>query len=103
MDDLVDAGLARAPTRDIPDVADHGLANLAPWLGVGAAVVLAAVMWRRHHVSGHVALGAVVLSVVFPPWVIPGAGVIVLTVARCVRFARTSDRLTGAPAAPSSA
>jgi hypothetical protein len=90
VDALVDAGLGRAPTEGLPDVADHGLANLAPWLAVVAAVAMAGVFWRRGHVSRRVAIGSGLLSVVFPPWIIPGAGVLVLVVARCIAYERSS-------------
>jgi len=89
VDHLVDAGLGHAPTENLPDVADHGLANLAPWLAVVAAVAMAGALWRRGHVSLRVAVGAGLLSVVFPPWIIPGAGVIVLVVARCIAKERS--------------
>lgn len=104
VDDLVDAGLGHAPTEGLPDVADHGLANLAPWLAVVAAVAMASVLWRRGHVSLRVALGAGLLSVVFPPWIIPGAGVVVLVVARCIAKARSlnqSAMTTGEAPTPS--
>jgi hypothetical protein len=90
VDDLVVAGLGRAPTEGLPDVADHGLANLAPWLAVVAAVAMAGVFWRRGHISGRVAIGSALLSVVFPPWIVPGAGVLVLVVARCIAYERSS-------------
>jgi hypothetical protein len=89
VDELADAGLGHAPTEGLPDIADHGLANFAPWLAVVAAVAMAGVLWRRGHVSLRVALGAGLLSVVFPPWIIPGAGVVVLVVARCIVQARS--------------
>ncbi len=87
---LVDAGLGSAPTEALPDVADHGLANLAPWLAVVAAVAMAGVFWRRGHVGRRVAIGSALLSVLFPPWIFPGAGVLVLVVARCIAYERTS-------------
>jgi hypothetical protein len=90
VNDLVDAGLGHASSENLPDVADHGLANLAPWLAVVAAVAIAVVLWQRGHVSRNVAIGAGLLSVVFPPWIVPGAGVIVLVVARCIAYARSS-------------
>lgn len=90
VDALVDAGLGTAPTEGLPDVADHGLANLAPWLAVVAAVVMAGVFWRRGHVSQKVAIGSGLLSVCFPPWIIPGAGVLVLVVARAIAYHRSS-------------
>jgi len=89
VDDLVDAGLGHAPTRGLPDIADHGLANLAPWLAVVAAVAMAGVLWRRGHVSPRVAVGAGLLDLLFPPWIFPGAGVIVLLVARVIAKARS--------------
>jgi hypothetical protein len=88
---LVDAGLGHAPTEGLPDVADHGLANLAPWLAVVAAVAMAGVFWQRGHVSRNVAIGSGLLSVVFPPWIIPGAGVLVLVVARCIAYEKSSS------------
>jgi hypothetical protein len=90
VNDLVDAGLSHTSTENLPDVADHGLANLAPWLAVVAAIATAGVIWRRGHVSRNVGIGAALLSVVFPPWIIPGAGMIVLAVARCIAYARSS-------------
>lgn len=89
VDDLIEAGLAHAPTEGLPDVADHGLADLAPWLGVAAAVLMAITLWRRGLVSSPVAIGSMVLSVVFPPWIIPGAGVVVLVFARAVAYGRS--------------
>jgi hypothetical protein len=110
VDALVRAGMARTPTSqlsyDATVDAAHGLANLAPWLAVGAAVILAVAFWRYRHVSGRVAFGAAALSVVFPPWIIPGAGVLVLTVARCIAYHRSfaADRPSptgaSAPALP---
>lgn len=88
IDDLVAAGFGHVPTADVPDIADHGLANLAPWVAVIAAVALTAALWRRRHVSTRVAAVAAVLNVLFPPWIIPGAGVVVLVGARCVARAR---------------
>jgi hypothetical protein len=92
VDDLVAAGLGHAPTENLPDVADHGLANLAPWLAVVAAVAMAGVFWRRGHVGLRVAVGAGLLSIVFPPWIIPGAGVVVLVVARCIARGRSLNQ-----------
>jgi len=90
VDDLVDAGLGTAPAEGLPDVADHGLANVAPWLGALAAVVMAGVFWRRGHISQNVAIGSALVSVFFPPWIIPGAGVLVLVVARANSYERSS-------------
>jgi hypothetical protein len=90
IDDLVAAGHAQTPTSAVPDVADHALANSSIWWGVAAALLLvASFRWRRHIGTG-TAIGAAIASVLFPPWLIPGAGVVVVMIARCV--ARHRDR-----------
>ena len=67
-----------------PTSADHSLANSSIWYAVLAALVLvAAFRWRRH-IGNRAAAGAAVVSVLFPPWIIPGAGVVVLAIVRCV-------------------
>lgn len=92
VDALVRAGMGHTPTSQLVENADiesaHDLANLAPWLGVLAALALTGALWRYRHVSGRVAIGAAVVNVIFPPWIIPGAGVLVLTVARCIAYHR---------------
>jgi hypothetical protein len=94
VDALIDAGMADTPTSQLGENATidsaHDLANLAPWLGVLAALALTGVLWRYRHISGRVAAGAAVFSVIFPPWIIPGAGVIVVTIACCIAFHRAS-------------
>lgn len=94
VDALVRAGMGDTPTSQLVDHATidsaHDLANLAPWLAVLAALALTASLGLYRHVSGRVAIGAAVLSVVFPPWIIPGAGVLVVTIARCIAYHRSS-------------
>jgi hypothetical protein len=93
VDDLVGAGYAQTPTGSVPDVADHALANSSVWYGVAAAVLLVAAFRRRGHIGNRTTIGAVIASVIFPPWIIPGLGVVVLAIVRCV--ARGRER--GAP------
>jgi hypothetical protein len=97
IDSLVGAGEADTPTSELlvgPTLdSAHDLANLAPWLGVVAAIALTVVLWRHRHISGRVAAGAVLLSVIVPPWIVPGAGVIVVTVACCIAFQRRAREL----------
>ncbi len=92
IDALTRAGMAHTPTSALvqtPDIESaHDLANLAPWLGVITALALTGAFWRYRHVSGRVAIGSAVLNVAFPPWIIPGAGVLVLGVARCIAYNR---------------
>jgi hypothetical protein len=94
VDDLVDAGYGFTPTSTVPDVADHSLANSSIWWAVVAALVLVAAFRWRHHIGDAATVGACV-AMIFPPWMIPGAGVLVLTVVRCVAHGRARrDRST---------
>jgi hypothetical protein len=67
----------------------HDLSELCSYLGVGTAIVLTVVLFLRGHVSRGVMIGAVVVSVLFPPWIVPGAGVLVLTIALCIARGRS--------------
>ncbi len=91
VDDLVGAGHARTPTSAVPDIADHGLANTSVWYAVGAAVLLIAAFRRRRHIGDRATVAALILTVVVPPWVVPGFGVVVLATARCVARHRDDD------------
>ena len=91
VDDLVGAGHAHTPTSSVPDVADHSLANSSVWYAVGAAVLLVAVFRRRRHIGNRATAGAAILTFVFPPWIVPGFGVVVLTIVRCVARYREGD------------
>jgi hypothetical protein len=88
IDDLVAAGYSHTPTSAIPDVADHGLANSSVWYAVAAALILVASFRWRRLIGNRATIGAAVTSVIFPPWIIPGAGVIVLAIVRCVARGR---------------
>ena len=95
IDDLVAAGHSRTPTSSVPDVADHALANSSIWYAVVAALVLVASFRWRRHIGNRATIGAAIVSVLFPPWIIPGAGVIVLAIVRCV--ARRRKRTPSGP------
>jgi hypothetical protein len=72
----------------------HDLAEISMWLAVAAAVVLAIVLLLRSQISRGVAIGAILVSLIFPPSFFPGAGVVVLAVALCVTRHRTfSDQI----------
>jgi hypothetical protein len=66
----------------------HDLAEISSWLGVAAAIVLAIVLLFRGQIGRGVAIGAVLVSLLFPPWIVPGAGVLVLAIALCVTRSR---------------
>lgn len=57
----------------------HDLAQLSSFVAVAGALLLIAAAWRTGAVSGRVAIVSAVLSVLIPPWIFPGAGVVVLT------------------------
>lgn len=94
VDALVRAGMADTSTSQLVEDAAissaHDLANGAPWLAVLGSLALIGALWRCRHVSGRVAIGAAVLSVIFPPWIVPGAGVLVVTIARCIAYDRAA-------------
>jgi hypothetical protein len=96
VDALVRAGMGDTPTSQLVEDATidtaHDLANLAPWLGVLAALALTGALWRYRHVTSRLAVGAAVLNVIVPPWIFPGAGVLVLVIALCISYHRTSRR-----------
>ena len=91
VDDLVAAGYSRTPTGSVPDVADHSLANSSVWYAAAAALLLVAAWRRRRHIGNRATIGAVVATVIIPPWIIPGAGVIVLAIVRLVQRGRAAD------------
>jgi hypothetical protein len=66
----------------------HDLAEMSMWLGVAAAIILAIVLLVRGQIGRGVAIGAVIVSVLFPPWIVPGVGVLVLAIALCVARSR---------------
>ena len=61
----------------------HDLAEISMGLAVAAAVVLAIVLLLRSQISRGVAIGAILASLLFPPWFFPGAGVLVLAGSCC--------------------
>ena len=82
-----DQASARGPLRP-GFVSGHDLAERWTWLVVGVAVLLAGWLWFKHAVSNGVGIAAIVLSLIFPPWIFPGAGLIVLTIATVIRRSR---------------
>jgi hypothetical protein len=59
----------------------HDLAEMSSFVAVAGALLLIASVWRAGVVSGRVAIISAVLSLLIPPWIFPGAGVVVLTFA----------------------
>jgi hypothetical protein len=67
----------------------HDLAQQGALGAVVATVLAAGLLWRRRLTSAKVAAGAAVLSVIFPYWMAPGFGIVVLVVAAVVARARS--------------
>jgi hypothetical protein len=105
VDALVEAGLADTPTSQLVMTealeSAHGLADLAPWFGVVSALAVAGTLWRYGYISARVGAGAALLSVIFPPWIVPGAGMLVVTIARCIAFQRESSSSAPSSSTPS--
>jgi hypothetical protein len=68
-------------------VSGHALAERGVWYVIGSAVALAGWLWFVHAVGNGVGTTAIIVSAIFPPWIFPGAGIIVLTVATVIRRA----------------
>lgn len=88
VDDLVAAGYSHTPTGAVPDIADHSLANSSVWYAEIAALLLVVAWRRRDHIGNRATIAAVVTTVLIPPWIIPGAGPILVAIIRLIRRAR---------------
>jgi hypothetical protein len=76
----------------------HSLTGRGALIAVLASIVLIWVLRSRRAIPTGLAVGATVASVIFPYWILPGAGVLVLAIGTVVLRAR---RLRGAgPTAP---
>ena len=62
----------------------HDLAELGGWGAVLATMLVAGLLWLRGLVSARVAVAAAVVSLVFPYFIAPGAGVVVLMISVAV-------------------
>ena len=70
----------------------HDLAALGAWGAVLATMLVAGLLWLRGLVSAQVAVAATVVSLVFPHFIAPGAGVVVLAVSVVVARSRRPAR-----------
>jgi hypothetical protein len=69
----------------------HVVAQWSSFAAVAGALFLIAAVWRTGAVSRQVAIVSAVLSILIPPWIFPGAGVVVLTFAVVRRRQRQLD------------
>jgi len=65
----------------------HDVAALGAW-GAVLATILAAGLWHRRSVSAKVAAAAATVSLVFPHFIAPGAGMVILAVPAAVARSR---------------
>lgn len=63
VDDLIEAWHARTPTTSIPDIADHSLANAAPWWAVVAAAAFVLTCRHQKIIGNRLTIGATAASV----------------------------------------
>jgi hypothetical protein len=91
--DLIAAGYSHTPTGSVPDVADHSLANSSVWYAEAAALLLVTAWRRRRCIGNRATIGAILVTLIIPPWFIPGAGVLVLAIVRLVQRGRASEVL----------
>jgi hypothetical protein len=66
----------------------HDLAELGAWGAVLATMLMAGLLWLRRLVSAKVAVAAAAVSLVFPHFIAPGAGIVVLAVSAAVAYSR---------------
>ena len=62
----------------------HDLAGTCAYLAMAAAILLTILLRARRHIGTGVSIGAIAATIVFPYWIVPGAGVVVVTIALCV-------------------
>jgi hypothetical protein len=88
VDALIASGQANTPTDDLVDSAAlrdaHRLADWAPYLAVAGACIVVLGVYLVRSSSRRIAVVAAVLNVLIPPWILPGAGVVLLAIARIV-------------------
>jgi hypothetical protein len=105
VEDLIAAGHADTPTSLVPDIADHSLANAgtghvtgparqaaAPWFAVAASLAVVLTCRSGRIIGNRLAAGAAAASVLVPPWIIPGTGLIVLAAALMWRTIRSEKQ-----------
>jgi hypothetical protein len=66
----------------------HDLAEVGGWGAVLATMLVGGLLWLRGLVSARVAVAAALVSLVFPHFIAPGAGVVVLVVSVAVARSR---------------
>ena len=66
----------------------HELAELGAWGAVLATMLVAGLLWLRGLVCARVAVAAALVSLVFPHFIAPGAGLVVLVVSVAVERSR---------------
>ena len=59
----------------------HSLTDWGKYPVYVAVTLLTLVLWRREAISTGVAIAAVALTLVFPPWIVPAFGVLIIAIA----------------------
>lgn len=94
VDALIESGQAFTSTdalRDTVAVSDaHDLANTAPLYAVAGAMVVTYGLYRAGVASTRLAIVAAVLNVLIPYWIVPGFGLAVIAIRRCIARERAA-------------
>jgi hypothetical protein len=73
---------AEAVEETLPSVREgHDQASTGMWMVVGGAVAFAAILMATKAVGRGAGISSIVLSVIFPPWIAPGLGLVVVAIA----------------------
>lgn len=94
LDALIDSGQAFTSTDALlnsPAVNDaHDLANIAPLYAVAAAMMVTFGLFRAGVASSRLAIIAGVLNVLIPYFIVPGFGLVVIAIGRCIARERSA-------------
>jgi hypothetical protein len=97
VDALIDSGQAWTSTDDVVGsraIDDaHFLANNAPYVAVLGALAIILGLLLAGAVARGLAIACALLTVVIPPWILPGVGVVVATVALGIAREREAWKL----------
>jgi len=88
VDALIRSGQSHTGTEAVIESAAiedaHWLANNAPYACVVGALVVIVGLYRAGAISHRMTVVTGILSVLFPPWILPGVGVVIATIARFI-------------------
>jgi hypothetical protein len=98
VDALIDSGQVHTPTDDLVGseaLSDaHWLADNAPYVAALGGILILGGLLLAGAVSRRLAIACALLTVLVPPWMMPGVGVVVATIALAVAREREARKST---------